>query len=70
MRYVWATIGESEREMAEAKAVIVEAEDIEDAKRKVTDHVADTMDDLELISAMADEYGSTWFLQELADEEL
>jgi len=72
-KWVWCTVGTSEREMRESKAVVVEADDLEAAKEKVlADACFDEDPDEEacLREGMLEGYGSEWFLQELADEQL
>jgi len=69
-KFVWCTIGTHPRDMATAKAVIVEAEDIEAAKHKVCEDVSagnDPEEEKELYEGQAETYGSEWFLQVLAD---
>lgn len=68
MQFVWCTIGTSPREQREAKAVLVEANDLDEAIDKVCKDVS--AEDEELYEAQKEAYGSEWFLQELADERL
>ena len=72
-KYVWCTIGTSPREMREAKAVIVEADDLDAAREKVLADACfdeDPVEEATLRTAMFASYGLEWFLQELADGEL
>lgn len=69
MRFVWCTIGTQEPGV---KAVIVKAESLEAAKDKVCGEVAAGEESPEGVRKLGEsyreDYGSEWFLQELADE--
>lgn len=68
-RFIWFTYGNSRREMRESKSVIVHADNEQEAREKVIYNVCDG-EEGELRDACNTDYGMTWFLQEIAEEEL
>ena len=67
-RFVWVTRGMSESDMVVAKAVLVYAEDLNEAKNKVlADMDLESDDDKDSIM---ESYGNEWFVQEVGSEEI
>ena len=64
-KFVWCTIGPTDKDRLEARAVLVEAQDLDEAKRKVVADVDGSLDEPE---SYADSYGSDWFVQRLSTE--
>lgn len=62
MKFVW--VGSTDTVM------IVNADSIEEACKKVSEYMADALNDLEMIPRMMDTYKEIWFLYKLADQEL
>ena len=73
MRFVWVTLTDIDSSPS-AKAVIVHAENADDASAKVVQDVISSISDpteaQEIRSAMFNDYGVEWFVQELANEEI
>jgi hypothetical protein len=75
-KYVWATRGESEKEMEQARAVLFEASSLEEAKSKVLESFRlslaseDDEDVPDLVQDYMEMYGDIWFVQELSEHTL
>jgi len=71
-KFVWITL--SDFDSPSAKAVIVYAENADDASAKVVQDVIASIDDpaeaAEIRSTMFNDYGIEWVVQELANEEI